>query len=236
MDPTIDATRDLIERMMEATGLDATGLARRAGLAASTLTRFMYNNDLGHTLSARTLAKLHAATGVPVTVPVPAQASVPVVGYVGAGEEVFPFEEDDLGGLEQVPAPPGSEDGLLAVIVRGNSMIPAFWEGDMLFYSQPDGLDRAECLYKECVVRLVDGHRYVKHVMPGRTPDTFTLMSFNAAPIIDVEIEWASPVQFHDMRRRNVRTEMKALTRPAAARPKRGKRVQMRQRQIDLKT
>jgi transcriptional regulator with XRE-family HTH domain len=59
------AIRGLIHLMMEASGLDATSLARAAGLAPSTLTRFL-NQPVKHLLTARTLAKLSAATGVSV--------------------------------------------------------------------------------------------------------------------------------------------------------------------------
>jgi transcriptional regulator with XRE-family HTH domain len=59
------AMRTLIRLMMEATGLDATSLARRAGMAPSTLTRFL-NQPVKHLLTARTLAKLAKASGVPV--------------------------------------------------------------------------------------------------------------------------------------------------------------------------
>jgi hypothetical protein len=61
------AIRDLIRRMMEKTGLDATGLAREAGISPSTLSRFLYQ-PVKHLLTARTLAKLSTASGVPVPV------------------------------------------------------------------------------------------------------------------------------------------------------------------------
>src|ERR1035441_4845347 len=61
------AVRDLIRRMMDETGLDATGLARAAGIAPSTLSRFLYQ-PVKHLLTARTLAKLSRVSGVPVPV------------------------------------------------------------------------------------------------------------------------------------------------------------------------
>lgn len=59
------AIRDVLRNMMEATGLDPTGLARLAGVSPSTLTRFL-NQPVKHLLTARTLAKLSQASGVPV--------------------------------------------------------------------------------------------------------------------------------------------------------------------------
>jgi plasmid maintenance system antidote protein VapI len=61
------AIRDLVRRMMESTGLDPTGLAKAAGIAPSTLTRFL-NQPVKHLLTARTLAKLSKVSGVPVPV------------------------------------------------------------------------------------------------------------------------------------------------------------------------
>lgn len=220
MDSTIEAQRELLRLMMRETDLDLTGLARKAGLAPSTLTRFMNNDEIGHALSARTLARLNGATGVAVPVPsASSEARVPVLGYVGAGEQIFPFKEDELNGpLEHVPTPPGGDGDLAAWIVRGASMVPAFWDGDILYNTRPATFDRAECLYKQCVLRLVGGQMLVKHILPGSTPTTFTLMSFNAAPMLEAEIEWAAPVQYHDMTRRNSKAEMALLTRPKRAR------------------
>ena len=57
-------TREWLTRVLETTGLTPTALAERAGLAASTLTRFLYR-EVKHSLSARTVAKVAAATGIP---------------------------------------------------------------------------------------------------------------------------------------------------------------------------
>jgi len=61
------AIRDLIRLMMDKTGLDPTGLARAAGIAPTTLTRFL-NQPVKHLLTARTLAKLSKASGLPVPI------------------------------------------------------------------------------------------------------------------------------------------------------------------------
>lgn len=59
------AQRDLIRRMLAAVpGSTPTSLARAAGLAPSTLTRFL-SQPVDHLLSARTLDKLLRASGLP---------------------------------------------------------------------------------------------------------------------------------------------------------------------------
>lgn len=50
-------------------GMDASTLARAAGLAPSTLTRYL-NQRVKHILSTRTLNKLYAASDLPPEVPV----------------------------------------------------------------------------------------------------------------------------------------------------------------------
>lgn len=62
--------RDLIRSMIDKTGMDATGLARAAGLAPSTLSRFLYQ-PVKHLLTARTLAKLARISGVAVPAGIP---------------------------------------------------------------------------------------------------------------------------------------------------------------------
>lgn len=59
------AVLDLLDRMAKAVNKDLSGLARSAGLAPSTLTRFV-NGEATHILSTRTLSKLSEASGVPI--------------------------------------------------------------------------------------------------------------------------------------------------------------------------
>lgn len=113
---------------------------------------------------------------------------VPVVGYVGAGSEVFPF--DDGGALDWVDAMPGIHPNAVAVIVRGDSMYPRYFDGDVLVYDEHISVRRANG--QECVIALTDGRRLVKTV---RATSTLVILeSFNAAPIENPEIEWVAPI------------------------------------------
>ena len=123
-------------------------------------------------------------------------ALVPVVGYIGAGEDVYYFDDNESGGgLDEVEAPPGAHDGF-AVRAKGNSMAPRFFDGDYIFYLRELGEDPKSCLHRDCVIRLADGRTLVKRLEPGGRPGTFTLRSYN--PVVevmpDVEIEWVAPV------------------------------------------
>lgn len=54
------AARRFVNEIIRVTGWSATELARRSGIAASTLTRFL-KGDVAHTLSGRTIGKIRRA-------------------------------------------------------------------------------------------------------------------------------------------------------------------------------
>jgi transcriptional regulator with XRE-family HTH domain len=66
MDPTQRAARGYVQAVLEHTRWSATELARRCKLAPSTLNRFLHSERITHTLSARTLAKIAQASGLPL--------------------------------------------------------------------------------------------------------------------------------------------------------------------------
>lgn len=79
-------TRRRLEKLLETTSLDATRLARLAGMAHTTITRFLNNSNYKSIPSTRTLAKLEdvaaayiAARGGQVA-PDPSGAGVPPAG------------------------------------------------------------------------------------------------------------------------------------------------------------
>ncbi len=119
----------------------------------------------------------------------------PVVGYVGAGQQVFPIDDHAMGtGLEEVSSPFADGRTVVAVRVRGDSMHP-MKDGWLLFYSRSDDGVPAECVGRLCIVQVADdGPALVKEVRRGYHPGTFTLVSWSAAPMEDVVLSWASPV------------------------------------------
>ena len=113
---------------------------------------------------------------------------VPLVGYVGAGAEITPF--DDGGALEWVDPMPGIGPEAVAVCVRGDSMFPRYFDGDLLIYDSHISVRQANG--RECVVSLADGRKFVKTVRV--VAGVVTLESYNAPPIEDVRVEWCAPV------------------------------------------
>lgn len=67
MDKKRSAQQAYVRKAMEATGLDATNLARRAGLSSPTLTRFLNAPDGKFLLSVRTLSAIATVSGLPIS-------------------------------------------------------------------------------------------------------------------------------------------------------------------------
>ena len=125
---------------------------------------------------------------------------IAVAGHVGTGGEVLAINDAPAGGgADEVEAPPDSGLYMVAVKVRGDAMLPVYADGDILFYGRDPGLggvDPTSCVGRDCVVKLVNGPTLVKRVALGGGRNTYLLMSFIAEPIVNVRLEWASPVRW----------------------------------------
>ena len=74
-------------------------------------------------------------------------------------------------------------------------MFPAYRDGDIIFLDrEPSSAEYY--LNKECVVTLPGGEKYLKIVTKGSQPSLYTLISWNAPPIADVEVESVVPVRW----------------------------------------
>lgn len=121
---------------------------------------------------------------------------IPVSGYVGAGAVIYPVDESSgPGGLEEVDLPPGVYGDYAAFKVRGDSNYPAYRNNEIIFVKK-DGGPPNEYLNRECVVCTNDGRRLLKTLTPGSKEGHFTLISFNAPPLIDQQVDWVSPVEW----------------------------------------
>lgn len=121
-----------------------------------------------------------------------AERKVRLAGFVGAGQEVYQFDEDGAGWVD---APPGDNGTVTeAVEVRGDSMLPLYRDGALLYYSRQ--LPPDEMVGEMCVVRLEDERMLVKYVRRGSERGLFTLVSLNAPDIEDVALQWAAPIDW----------------------------------------
>lgn len=124
----------------------------------------------------------------------PGRTTVPVRGYVGAGFVIMPLDDHEI---DRIDAPLGIITPLEAVKVKGSSMTPAFYSGDVLFYApDTDARPPMELVGRECVIKLTDGRMYLKRIEKGTRKDRFLLVSYNSDPIVDARIDWACPIRF----------------------------------------
>ncbi|WP_417245978.1 S24 family peptidase [Celeribacter sp.] len=130
-------------------------------------------------------------------------SAIAVAGRVGAGATVElsdPYPKGD--GLYHVACPPQiSPTNIVAVEVQGNSMEPAYEEGDILFYSRDALGVPADAIGKRCIVEDSEGRVWVKLLRrrEGQPEGLFDLISFHAdaPPMYDVAVKWAAPVKMH---------------------------------------
>lgn len=134
---------------------------------------------------------LETARYLGVPTPGGTKRRIKLSGYVGAAQTVYQFDEDGAGYVE---APPESSPETTAVEVRGDSMLPLYREGAVLYYSKQ--LDPVTQLGQMCVVRLEDERVLVKTVRRGSAPGLYTLDSLNAPSIDDVALQWAAPIDW----------------------------------------
>lgn len=185
----IGTVRAALREIMERKGVKPTTLSQMVGRNKSLVKDlFERTNDI----SVSTLAKLAGALDVSV-IDLLATPGVPVVGYIGAGGVVI-YEE--VGVDEVVVRPPNVSMKLVALEVRGDSMLPKYQNGDIIYIGRDHDGVLPEYLGRDCAVRLTSGETYIKQLMRGSEEGKFTLFSLNAPPIENVEVEWATPVAF----------------------------------------
>lgn len=122
---------------------------------------------------------------------------VPIVGYIGAGGQVI-YEDvgEEIDTQQKVLRPPGVSGKLVALMVQGDSMLPKYKDGDIIYIQRTHDGVLPEYVGDDCAVRLSTGETYIKQLAYGSRPGLFTLRSLNAADMVDVEVEWATPVVF----------------------------------------
>jgi transcriptional regulator with XRE-family HTH domain len=122
--------------------------------------------------------------------------TIPVIGYVGAGATIMPFDDYNHGdGMAHIERPPFVAGRAVAVEVQGDSLFPVAENGWRLVYTGEQTLLEAEVLNRLCVVQLTDGRALVKRLVRGGIPGRYHLVSTNAPLIEDAEIVWAAPVK-----------------------------------------
>jgi len=171
-----------LQQGINKTGITQSDLARRMGLTPGKINLILHGK--------RRLQMQEAVKASEIMdFPLPNEnRTIAVMGYVGAGAEVFSVSDNDV--LHEVdmgfPIPPD----LVGVIVRGDSMFPIFEDGDLVAYHGAE-MSPDQAIGQTCVVQLADGRMLIKKVRRGSQPGLYTLSSANAPDIEDVPLDWA---------------------------------------------
>lgn len=123
------------------------------------------------------------------------RSTVPIMGFIGAGAEIDPeFEQVPEDGIDQVELPFQYAGDVVGFLVRGDSMLPRYEEGTVIVVYREQTRSTISLVGEIAAVRTQDNRRYLKMLKAGGRPHTFNLESFNARPIENVRIVWASEV------------------------------------------
>jgi len=176
-----------IDRLATRAGLSASGLARRAGLDPTTFNKSKRVTPEGRARwpSTESIAKALSATGTPFDIFVslieqsggPAARAVPLIGFAEAGaggyfdDGGFPAGE----GWDEIAFPAVSDEHAYALEVSGQSMEPAYRDGDVILVSPSAPIRRGD----RVVVKTKGGEVMAKE-LKRRTAKTIELKSLNA--------------------------------------------------------
>ena len=197
-----------IDRLAERHGFSASGLARRAGLDATSFNRSKRIGPDGRKRwpSTESIAKVLTATGASLDeflrlIEVrtgPTRSMIPLVGMTQAGSgRLFTDEGMPTGGpgWEEIEFPDLADDRAFALEVQGDSMAPLYRDGDVLIVSPSASVRKGD----RAVVRLSAGEVLAKE-LKRRTARTIELVSLNpdhADRVVNVaEIAWIGRVMW----------------------------------------
>lgn len=194
----IDQIRAQIERAMAEKGFSRRSLSKAAELSESAVRDLLTRVD---NPGIGTLRRIAEALEMPVDMLTGSAIMVPVLGKIGAGGEVlFDLNPDDeladQEGIRMVPRPPMAVGRLMALEVLGASMLPKYESGDVIYVRRDHDGVLPQYIGKHCAVRTAEGGTFLKILAHGSRPGVYTLRSLNAPDMEDIEVVWASPVQF----------------------------------------
>ena len=173
-----------IDRLARRQGLSASGLARLADLDPTSFNPSKrQSGDRPRWPSTESLTKVLGACGVTLAdfarlaEDGGAEPTVPLIGFAQAGDNGF-FDDQGFpagGGWDRMAFPGRDGDGLFALEVSGDSMLPAYRAGDRLV------VDRSVTEYRRgdrVVVRTLEGEVLAKE-LKRRTAGRVELASLN---------------------------------------------------------
>ena len=193
-----------LDRLAERSGLSPSGLAKRSGLDPTTFNKSKRITADGRERwpSTESVAKALAATNSSIETYVQligdgarSQQSVPMLGLAQAGSGGY---FDDSGfpagkGWDEVALPAAGDEHAYALEISGDSMKPAYRDGDVIVVSPGTPIRRGD----RVVVKTSGGEVMVKE-LKRRTTKTLELQSLNPAHVDRTlnadDVEWIARI------------------------------------------
>ena len=193
-----------LDRLAERAGMSPSGLARRAGLDPTTFNKSKRITADGRERwpSTESVAKALAATNASIDTFVQligdgarGVQSVPLLGFAQAGAGGY---FDDCGfpagkGWDEMRAASPNDEHAYALEISGDSMRPAYRDGDVIVVSPGTPIRRGD----RVVVRTTGGEVMVKE-LKRRTAKTLELQSLNpampTARLAADDVEWIARI------------------------------------------
>ena len=175
-----------IDRLAARAGLSASGLAKRAGLDPTTFNKSkrITPDDRPRWPSTESIAKILAATGTSIDVFISlltesgrsGTRAVPLIGLAQAGKGGF---FDDAGfpvgrGWDEIAFPNVDDEHAYALEIAGDSMSPAYRDGDVIMVSPAAPVRRGD----RVVLKTREGEVLAKE-LKRRTGKAIELRSLN---------------------------------------------------------
>ena len=175
-----------IDALAAAHGMSPSGLARRAGLDATTFNKSKRSSVGGRLRwpSTESISKVLEATGtsleeflgmVQANAPVK-RSTVPLIGFAQAGSGGY-FDDAGFpvgGSWDEVAFPDGAGPHAYALEVSGESMMPVYRDGDILIVAPNTAVRRGD----RVVVKTVEGEVMAKQ-LARKTAKKVELVSLN---------------------------------------------------------
>ena len=201
---THDQIWTALDRLAERAGLSPSGLAKRSGLDPTTFNKSKRITPEGRERwpSTESVAKALAATNNSIDSFVQligdtarTVQSVPLLGFAQAGAGGY-FDDGGFPtgrGWDEVALPAVNDEHAYALEISGDSMKPAYRDGDVIVVSPGTPIRRGD----RVVVKIADGEVMVRE-LKRRTSKTLELQSLNPSQadrtLAAAEVAWIARI------------------------------------------
>lgn len=194
-----------IDRLASDHGLSASGLAKKAGLDATTFNKSKRKTRDGKERwpSTESVAKILTATGASLNefiahiggVGGAGYQNIPVIGYAQAGTEGY-FDDAGYpsgGGWDEIPFLNVGDPHAYALEISGDSMEPVYRDGDVIIVSPAAEIRRGD----RVVLKTQEGEVMAK-ILRRKTSYKYELSSLNTEHpdrwLVAEDVEWIARI------------------------------------------